>query len=121
MKIYSEKPMEMFFDGLNPILKKEGSPLQFDLLDALKNKISLTGFVLIDYTTPRQVDLKCPMTIPSGMVICRSRDFQEFVVRRYGVQIVEDDMLIELEINFNHGDYCKDIISAVKRYEERQR
>tara|TARA_R110002012_G_scaffold186719_2_gene353435 strand:+ start:1567 stop:1932 length:366 start_codon:yes stop_codon:yes gene_type:complete len=121
MKIYSEKPMEMFFDKSIPMLKKEGSPLQFDLLDALKNKISFNNLVLIDYTTPSQADLGCPMTIPSGMVICRSRHFQEFVVWRYGVQIVESNFVTDLEVNLNHGDYCKDLISAVKRYEERQR
>tara|TARA_Y100000816_G_scaffold186647_1_gene135603 strand:- start:715 stop:1080 length:366 start_codon:yes stop_codon:yes gene_type:complete len=121
MKIYSEKPMEMFFDGLNPMLKKEGSPLEFNLLDTLKHKISFTGYVLIDYTTPSQADLGCPMTIPNGMVICRNRNFDEFVVWRYGVQIVESNFVTDLEVNLNHGDYCKDLISAVKRYEERQR
>lgn len=122
MIIYSEKPMEMFFDGSNPMLRKEGSPLEFNLLDTLRIKIACLDYVLIDYTTPSQVDLKCPMTIPSGLVICRSKDFQEFVVWRYGVYISEEHYeLKDLEVNLHHGDYCKDLISAVRRYEERQR
>jgi hypothetical protein len=120
MKIYSEKPIQMFFDGIIPMIKQEGSPLEFNLLEALKHKIFNTGYIVIDYTTPSQADLKCPMTIPTGMVICRNKNFDEFVVWRYGVQILEGGFTV-LEVNLNHGDYCKDLISAVKRYEERQR